>query len=39
MGRGFKAEIELLTKKLSKDQDGLAIDLSPFKASARKCAL
>jgi hypothetical protein len=39
MGRDFKAEMELLTKELPKDQDGLAIDLSPFKASARKCTL
>jgi hypothetical protein len=39
MGHAFKAEMELLTKELSKDQDGLAIDLSPFKASACKCAL
>jgi hypothetical protein len=31
--------MELLTKELPKVEDGLAIDLSPFKASARKCAL
>jgi hypothetical protein len=34
MGYGFKADMESLTK----DQDGLAIDLSPFSASAHKCA-
>ncbi|KAK1683400.1 hypothetical protein QYE76_044248 [Lolium multiflorum] len=39
MGHEFKAEMELLTKELPKDQDGLAIDLSPFKASACKCML
>ena len=39
MGHGFKAEMELLTKELPKDQDGQAIDLSLFKVSARKCAL
>jgi hypothetical protein len=39
MGHGFKAEMELLIKERSNGQDGLAIDLSPFKASARKCAL
>jgi hypothetical protein len=39
MGHGFKAEMELLTKELPKGQDGLAIDLSPFKAPRRKCAM
>jgi hypothetical protein len=39
MGHDFKAEMELLTKDLPKDQDGLAIDLSHLKASARKCGL
>jgi hypothetical protein len=39
MGHGFKADMELMTKELPKDQDGQAIDLSLFKASARKCAL
>jgi hypothetical protein len=39
MGHDFKAEMELLTKELPKGQDGLAIDLSPFKVSAHKCAL
>ena len=38
MGYGFKADMELLTKELPKDQDGLAIDLSPFSRPARKCA-
>jgi len=38
MGYGFKADIESLTTELPKDQDGLAIDLSPFSAPARKCA-
>jgi hypothetical protein len=38
MGYGFKANMELLTTELPKDQDGLAIDLSPFSLSARKCA-
>lgn len=38
MGYGFKADMELLTTELPKDQDGLAIDLSPFSLSARKCA-
>jgi hypothetical protein len=31
MGHGFKAEMELLTKELPKDQDGQAIDLKLFK--------
>jgi hypothetical protein len=39
MGHGFKDDMELMTKELPKDQDGQAIDLSLFKASARKCAL
>jgi hypothetical protein len=39
MGHGFKAEMEMLTKDLPKDEDGQAIDLSLFKVSARKCAL
>jgi hypothetical protein len=39
MGHSFKADMELLTKEQPKDQDGLAIDLSHFKAPARKCAL
>ena len=38
MGYGFKADMELLTTELPKDQDGLAIDLSPFSVPARKCA-
>jgi hypothetical protein len=39
MGHDFKAEMELLTKELPKDQDGQAIDLILFKVSVRKCAL
>jgi hypothetical protein len=39
MGHGFKADMELLTNELPKDQDGLVIDLITVKASARKCAL
>jgi hypothetical protein len=39
MGYGFKAKMELLTKELPKGPDGLAIDLSSFKASARKCTI
>jgi hypothetical protein len=39
MGHGFKADMELMTKELPKDQDGQAIDLSLFKVSARKCAM
>jgi hypothetical protein len=39
MGHGFKADMELMTKELPKDQDGQAIDLSLFKTSVRKCAL
>jgi hypothetical protein len=39
MGYGFKANMEMMTKELPKDQDGQAIDLSLFKASAQKCAL
>jgi hypothetical protein len=39
MGRDFKAEMEQLTKELPKDQDGQAINLTPFKVSARKCAV
>jgi hypothetical protein len=39
MGHGFKAEMELLTKEIPKGQDGLTIDLSPFKAPRRKCAM
>jgi hypothetical protein len=39
MGHSFKSDMELMTKELPKDQDGQAIDLSLFKASARKCAL
>jgi hypothetical protein len=38
MGYGFKADMESLTKELPKDQDGLAIDLSPFRGPARQCA-
>jgi hypothetical protein len=38
MGYGFKADMELLTTELPKDQDGIAIDLSLFSVSARKCA-
>ena len=38
MGYGFKADMESLTTELPKDQDGLAIDLSPFSVPARKCA-
>ena len=38
MGYGFKDDMELLTTELPKDKDGLAIDLSPFSLSARKCA-
>jgi hypothetical protein len=37
MGYEFKADMQSLTKKLPKDQDGLVIDLSPFSAPARKC--
>jgi hypothetical protein len=39
MGHVFKAEMELLTKEMLKDQDGQAIDLILFKVAARKCAL
>jgi tripartite-type tricarboxylate transporter receptor subunit TctC len=39
MGYEFKADMEMMTKELSKDQDGQAIDMSLFKASARKCTL
>jgi hypothetical protein len=39
MGHDFKADMELMTKELPKDQDGQAIDLSLFKVSARKCAM
>jgi hypothetical protein len=39
MGYGFKADMEMMTKELPKDRDGQAIDLSLYKASARKCAL
>ncbi|KAK1677070.1 hypothetical protein QYE76_037922 [Lolium multiflorum] len=39
MGHGFKANMELMTKELPKDQDGQAIDLSLFKVSVRKCPL
>jgi hypothetical protein len=39
MGHGFKAEMELLSKELPKGQDGVIIDLSPFKTSARRCAI
>jgi hypothetical protein len=38
MGYGFKADMESLTKELPKDQDGMAIDLSPFRGPARQCA-
>ena len=38
MGYGFKADMELLKTELPKDQDGLAIDLSPFSVPACKCA-
>jgi hypothetical protein len=38
MGYGFKADMESLTTELPKDQDGIAIDLSLFSVSARKCA-
>jgi hypothetical protein len=38
MGYGFKADMVSLTTELPKDQDGLAIDLSPFSVPARKCA-
>ena len=38
MEYGFKADMESLTTELPKDQDGLAIDLSPFSVPARKCA-
>jgi hypothetical protein len=37
VGYGFKADMELLTTELPKDQDGLAIDLSPFSVPASKC--
>jgi hypothetical protein len=37
MGYGFKADMELLRTELPKDEDGLAIDLSPFSVPARKC--
>jgi hypothetical protein len=38
MGYGFKAVMESLTTELLNDQDGLAIDLSPFSVPVRKCA-
>jgi hypothetical protein len=37
MGYSFKADVKLLTMKLPKDQDGLAIDLIPFSVPTRKC--
>jgi hypothetical protein len=39
MGHGVKDGMELMMIELPNDQDGQAIDLSLFKASARKCAL
>jgi hypothetical protein len=39
MGHGFKADMEMMTKELPKDQDGQAIELSIFKASVQKFAL
>jgi hypothetical protein len=38
MGYGFQADMESLMKEMPKDQDGLAIDLSPFRVPARQCA-
>jgi hypothetical protein len=38
MGHDFKADMESLMTELPKDQDGLAIDLSPFRVPARQCA-
>jgi hypothetical protein len=38
MGYGFKADMEALTTELPKDQDGMAIDLSPFSVPACKRA-
>ncbi|KAK1693699.1 hypothetical protein QYE76_010396 [Lolium multiflorum] len=38
MGHGFKADIEKMSKELSKDQDGQFIDLGIFKTSAIQCA-
>ncbi|KAK1617954.1 hypothetical protein QYE76_023471 [Lolium multiflorum] len=38
MGHDFKADMDLMTKEMSKDQDGQAMDLSLFEVSARKCA-
>jgi hypothetical protein len=39
MGHGFKYEMELLTRELPKGQAGMTIDLSLFKAPARKCVI
>jgi phosphopantothenate synthetase len=38
MGYGFEADMEMLTKELPKDQQGVAIDVSSFSRAARKCA-
>ena len=38
MGHGFKADIEEMSKELSKEQDGQFVDLGIFKTSALKCA-
>jgi hypothetical protein len=38
MGYGVQADMESLTKEMPKDQDGLAIDLSPFRVPAHQCA-
>jgi hypothetical protein len=38
MGYGFEGDMELLTKELLKDKDGVAIDLSSFSRPGRKCA-
>ncbi|KAK1683864.1 hypothetical protein QYE76_044712 [Lolium multiflorum] len=39
MGHGFKADMEQMSKELTKEQDGQLIDLSLYKSSARKCVL
>jgi hypothetical protein len=38
MGYVFEYDMELLMKELPKYQDGVAIDLSSFSKTTRKCA-
>jgi hypothetical protein len=37
MGYGFKEDMELLTKELPKNKDGVAINLNSFSRPACKC--